>query len=504
MAFGLQYISIAFLVFLTRADIPASSSSTSNNNNNNNHNNNNNNNNSHGSKNDHVARCHVMQTCRESTLAGGGLRIKCDINSNNNEIKNDDNNNNNSSRIVRLDDIVSCSRTEDGWGTVNPTEVRELHISGSLPLKTLDVSVLRPFANLMVLNVSGNGIENVTWGNDGCDLENLRQLDLSRNSLEDISHDVFTCNPHLTLLNIIDNNWQCKLLEWFIDWVRVAEKKGLGILDKREIHCTYVPSTGGTERYEIWDMIDSCPGNCSCVLKFGRTMVVDCSGRNFTNFPDTIPNNTRNFNIQNNAIRNFQKLIHTDAYRKLSQLSVEDNAIQSLDELEGIYRTIPLTTLNLAGNRITHLPVHILEQMKLTTLKLGRNPWECDCVSGTALRDYLTDQFRNIGDLDNITCSATDKNHPGKLVRRLSPVDLCYIPDSDVHILDIINGFLALLIFIVLSKHIYDWLYFRRTGKLPLSPWAYFIQKHQVWKERQYENCFDVEERHSPNDGIKA
>lgn len=384
---------------------------------------------------------------------------------------------------LRLEDILCCvdEDAENGAG-VDPEDVEAIYMVDS-NVQELDFRIFKNFTNLHTLNVSNSNLSSVQW--DDCTLPNLKYLDLSFNSIQNVTKEFFMCNRSLLILGLNGNPFNCEILKWFPDWVRKAEKAGLEIPEKESVICNYysIQNEESLRFSYLWDIIDACPANCSCALVRFDVMNVDCSGCHYYDFPEQVPLNTRILHMENNAIHSFQRIINSSSYQNLTQLYLENNAIQSLKELEGIQRYLRISVMYLSGNRITEMSVHIMDQLmeQLDELKLGGNPWRCDCKQGTSLLNFLIDHsHRKIPDMDNITCAPTAGKHANKVVLRLSVTDMCYSDGQEVHYLDVVNVILGLLIIIVLVKLVYDWWQFKHSGHLPLGPTSIA----HLWKQR--------------------
>ena len=73
-------------------------------------------------------------------------------------------------------------------------------------------------------------------------------------------------------------------------------------------------------------------------------------------------------------------------------------------------------------------------------------------------------------DVNDVRCTVTNGDeNSGKIIRDLTRTEICVSSDEDplLHPLDVLNIILALLIFLIIGKLLYDYWSFRKTGKLP-------------------------------------
>lgn len=94
----------------------------------------------------------------------------------------------------------------------------------------------------------------------------------------------------------------------------------------------------------------------------------------------------------------------------------------------------------------------------------------CDCNFATRFQELLQRFGAIIRDSQNVTCSKYiegDTNF-GQQVLKLRRGDFCKMPkEYKVQPLDLLNGVLATLIILILSKLGYDYYHYRKSGRLP-------------------------------------
>ncbi|KAF4078422.1 hypothetical protein AMELA_G00199080 [Ameiurus melas] len=98
-----------------------------------------------------------------------------------------------------------------------------------------------------------------------------------------------------------------------------------------------------------------CPDQCSCMAE----EVVDCAGVNLSEFPQEIPENTRQLSLQNNQISEIRaddlaRLLHLETLNlqnnRLTTQGLEDDGFEALEQLSYLY---------LANNKLTAAPRYL-------------------------------------------------------------------------------------------------------------------------------------------------
>ncbi|XP_026064060.1 leucine-rich repeat-containing protein 4B-like [Carassius auratus] len=116
----------------------------------------------------------------------------------------------------------------------------------------------------------------------------------------------------------------------------------------------------------------TCPTLCSCSNQASRVI---CTKRNLEEVPDSISNNTRYLNLQENSIQ----VIKSDTFKHLRHLEILQLSKNQIRQIEvGAFNGLPnLNTLELFDNRLTLVPSQAFEYLsKLRELWLRNNPIE--------------------------------------------------------------------------------------------------------------------------------
>lgn len=353
--------------------------------------------------------------------------------------------------------------------------------------------------HLTTLNISRNNlafIEKESFKK----LQNLQQLDLSRNNLSTIDKDVFKDLANLVMLNLSDNQlnflksgsfnnspklselylsgnpWMCDpQLDWLSD--HVENKTGMMIMDFSSMHCL-LPASKKHYSMTKWLSIrslereieksDLCK-NCTCKEERSEWISVNCSSRNWTQLPRKLPIMTRSVHMENNRITSLFLPQNATAYWKtVAFLYLENNSIESLTRMEASKVLKNLVTLHLNKNRLSEIPIHILDQFpnQMDQLHLSDNPWECTCNT-VRFMEWLQDHHKQVQDREEVRCQSDGSQLERRVIYRLLKSELCPQNSVTVNYLDIVICIMAVLIIMIVFKLLFDCWRQQRTGKLP-------------------------------------
>lgn len=219
------------------------------------------------------------------------------------------------------------------------------------------------------------------------------------------------------------------------------------------------------------NLIDECPPTCQCHM--ARSMVkVDCRGRGLTAFPRLVPLDTGILQMENNQIDSLRSLINATNYVHLRFVYLDNNSIDSIAILEWTNIFDGLFALHLSGNSLSQVPTHVIDRLfaqSLDQIKLGRNPWNCECTKVSPFHNLMMRNYDRFKDIDDIRCSSEGPYHPGQPIHQLLTSDFCFI-DTYYNPLDILNVTLLIIIVLILAKVIYDYIRLRQTGRIPVGP----------------------------------
>ncbi|XP_050734015.1 protein toll-like [Eriocheir sinensis] len=187
---------------------------------------------------------------------------------------------------------------------------------------------------------------------------------------------------------------------------------------------------------------------CSFAWRFHDSMlIIDCSylnltsvqSLNFTAYQDDEQDFT--LILANNSLTSLDSLQN---YSSLRNLSMAYNKLSSLNVSH-----IPphLKALDVRGNNLTTLPFAVLSHLNTTdmSLKLGSNPWHCDCDLLDLFR-FLHVPSRKVSDFTQLQCA-----EDGEALMNLNENDLCPFFLQPMVIVTIVAILIFLILFAVLG-----------------------------------------------------
>ncbi|GAB6020431.1 hypothetical protein CHUAL_003126 [Chamberlinius hualienensis] len=319
------------------------------------------------------------------------------------------------------------------------------------------------------LNLSSNNLQSVSK-RLMASFPRLKTFNINENNVSSLENNLFRQNPSLKSIHMRDNPWWCNDIEWLLDWLN--ERRGdVVVLDRARVNCTYLEKNSNFGATTLANLIDECPATCICHM--ARSMVrVDCRGRGLTAFPRLVPLDTGILYMENNKIDSLRSLINATNYVNLRFVYLENNSIDSISILEWTNIFDGLFALDLSGNSLSQVPTHVIDRLftqSLDQIKLGRNPWNCECKTVSPFHSLLMKNFDRFKDIDDIRCSSDGPYHPSQRIHHLLTSDFCFI-NTYVNPLDILNVALVLIIILILAKVIYDYVRLRQTGRIPVGP----------------------------------
>lgn len=290
------------------------------------------------------------------------------------------------------------------------------------------------------------------------DLKELESTALSQNEMiEEVHVNVFMDN------NPIDCN--CAILHFnkFLRNELTDETRKIMKITPGNLKCVKPVSLAGrlvieVQPKELLCLLDSsqslmkrCPNKCSCKVRpDDKTLLVDCSNANLTEVPDLPHSVLQQFvstelNIASNYIKELP-IITSQSYSNVKIILAQNNNISKIG-LENIPKDLRI--LDLSNNHLDKMNLSVFEMFnhtrELYELKLGGNPWKCDCENVDIL-SFVLAKFKIIPDLKDVKCLN------GETISKMSAGDFCSEDSLQVIVIGSISSIVILaLIFIVLT-----------------------------------------------------
>ncbi|KAJ6649368.1 Protein singed wings 2, partial [Pseudolycoriella hygida] len=350
--------------------------------------------------------------------------------------------------------------------------------------------------NTTIFHATDNKSINISWTKLGYTrptlfkkLHALKFVDLRWNRLDHMEGPLIL-PPKFESLFLAGNPWNCTTnLKWLLN-----QTKGEHVTDRNILKCTDLKYGGRplltVMQFKI-NIKEACYNstelrNCSCTVSYIRLendgmslkpmYSINCSRLNLIRLPSYIPENTTIFHATDNKITSLEPLKTT--YKQVQDIYLDHNDIHSIDILESDRGTDDwlqtFRIFSLKGNRLTKLPVYILDNAlesnhHAARLYLSLNPWRCDCIFTLRFQDLLIKFGGIIKDATNVTCKYIEgDDNFGVRVLALKTTDVCkFLEEPKIQPLDLLNGFLGSLIVLVLGKLAYDYYHYRKSGRLP-------------------------------------
>lgn len=202
---------------------------------------------------------------------------------------------------------------------------------------------------------------------------------------------------------------------------------------------------------------------------------LNCSYRNFIDFPNYLPKNISIIHLEHNKITKISRLrSNYSLYKNVDDIYLDYNQIELIDDFESYAWLQQFRILSLRGNKLTKLPIYALrnaldKNKNVGKLYLSSNPWRCDCSYVPKFQELLQKYYNVIKDVSKIECKYVEgDNLFTRVVLTLKRTEVCKnSTENSIHALDLLNGILASLIILIVSKLIYDYYRYKKYGKVP-------------------------------------
>ncbi|CAH0564876.1 unnamed protein product [Brassicogethes aeneus] len=234
----------------------------------------------------------------------------------------------------------------------------------------------------------------------------------------------------------------------------------------------------------------TCPINCTCFwYPFNLTFIVDCSNRKLKKIPrfsapNYIPKKREKIEVknvkvdlQNNNL--VEGPFQHDGYDNVTVLILSGNKIENVSWIPP-----KIQYLYLDHNNISFLNEQLIDSLygsSLKSLKLGENPFICDCTT-IKLKEYLSGNIQVI-DKQNVKCDGTN-------LQIIHANNICTFP----WVILLVLVFLLFIISLFLAcyhkwkKYIKIWLYYK--GWL-----LWFVTEEELDKDKVYDVFLSFSEK---------
>ncbi|XP_075220075.1 leucine-rich repeat domain-containing protein hfw isoform X5 [Lycorma delicatula] len=202
------------------------------------------------------------------------------------------------------------------------------------------------------------------------------------------------------------------------------------------------------------------------------TIAVDCSSRNLTALPKSLPPFTVHLNVSYNSITQLDEISIDESYADIRYLYAEYNQIKTLTVLEGSRFMDKFTHLGLKHNNIKTLPVYILSHAvdrmsqygdnSIISITLGKNRLHCDCTTSQVVKYWLISNQKVVTDFDEVMCENLDEK-----VIELDQNKVCMVQKDWSYYINYIIALEIILFILLISKVSYDYWVFKSAGYLP-------------------------------------
>jgi len=314
---------------------------------------------------------------------------------------------------------------------------------------SLDTRITSVLRNIKKLVLSGN---NLTGNIDMRDVDTSDRIDeiiidLTENKIKRVlfpsqisekakfllilRKNPLVCDCYASeIKQLMENNSVTKerrLIDLDIDDITCPDKKNILETSYSELSCQ-IPSELFREK---------CPEKCKCNLnRYSRTVSVNCSGQGMTQIPENLPiipgeSERIILHMQNNLLTNLTESLECLSRKNYSKFNSISELHLSRNRLRYISDNFPMNLkyLSLDHNIINVYPNRTLQYFQMMSkhsklsLKLGSNPYSCNCES-LELLHFLKLFYSHIGDSKNVTVKCIDKE---KSLLFLNEEELCQL-----------------------------------------------------------------------------
>ena len=232
------------------------------------------------------------------------------------------------------------------------------------------------------------------------------------------------------------------------DVYRYLQNRSISV--RNLIKCHYPPKFKGMNPAYIsldqfvCDISENCPSGCTCTNSpFYQNISVNCEYTEFITLPDNVtelPNEDYGYSLQfiNGHLRNIS---YTPYLRNVKTANFGNNSISKIS-MEALVALQNVSLLHIDHNALQRLPGNItnIHFKGGIDLKLGDNPWICDCTT-MDIRSWMKDHEAVITDKLLVTCHSPPHMLNKKM---LYTHDSIFCPKNNVQINNYLIGLVVL------------------------------------------------------------
>lgn len=425
----------------------------------------------------------------------------------------------------------------------NITELNKEHLTDFTSLKQLYINkgVLEKISpgtfepvkeTITILDFSGNAISEIE-SNVFANLTNINKIVLNANHLTNIKAESFVNLPKLVNLNIVANHLESMDKDAFKDLPELEN------LDLYNNHLTEIPFESMAKLHSVKEVtlsfnkiksipekpgvfiptlqdiyLDSNPiaklgvfpniSNSLQRLDLQFTNISEATKETWKYLPELIHLNIGGTLFQQitagtfDGLSKLQKVLLRDmrvlnfvgpgAFRGVKKATTIDLAnckkLHTIDE--SAFISTEVSTIFLRDSGITYIPKNLLKWSKMKTVSIGGNPINCDCKVAWMLNASNFGNNTEVRNSFNKLVCATPKEHYGKDVTSLHPINLTCKPLPDDHVSRFATGIIiAVICFVFMTTFALIMKYRKRI----------MISCHRYYQYRRYKNdmVFTVE-----------